>query len=78
MKRTIYYSASADVARATGTISTIYRTKDGRFILSEKQVNSVLMRDGSKTIEDLDVVEISEQEAKSLIAKGGYKMGESK
>ena len=76
MKAVPYYSASADVARATGTIATTYRTKDGRFILSGKEVNTVLMRQPGRTLADLDVIEISVRQAKTLIARGGYKMGE--
>lgn len=76
MKPVPYYSASADVARATGTIQTTYRTKDGRFILSQREVNAMLMQQPGKTVADLDVKEISVQQAKTLIAQGGYKMGE--
>lgn len=78
MNRVRYYSASAEVARQTGTLATTYRTKDGRFILSEKQVNRILSQQDKSDIDGLDVVEISESEAHRLIQLGGYQMGEKK
>ena len=78
MNRVRYYSAAAEVAKLSGTLTTTYRTKNGRFILSEKQVNRILSQLKINDIEGLDVVEISEDEAHRLIQLGGYKMGEQK
>ena len=76
MKRVRYYSATAEVARLSGTLATTYRTKDGRFILSEKQVDRILSQQGKTSTDGLDVTEISESEAHKLIQLGGYEMGE--
>ena len=78
MNRVRYYSASEEVARLSGTLATTYRTKKGMFILSEKQVDRILSQQGKSDIDGLDVVEISESEARRLIQLGGYKMGEQK
>ena len=77
MNRVRYYSASAEVARQTGTLATTYRTKDGRFILSEKQMSRIPQQQ-LKEFDESDVVEISESEAHRLIQLGGYQMGEKK
>lgn len=77
MNRVRYYSAAAEVARLSGTLATTYRTKDGRFILSEKQMNRIPQQQ-FKEFDEIDVVEISENEARKLIKVGGYKMGEKK
>ena len=77
MKRVSYYSVSGELARVLGNLYTTYRTKDGRFILSEKQVN-YLLRTYNKQVNPADIVEISENEARRLIQLGGYQMGEKK
>ena len=74
MKRVSYYSVSAEVARLSGPLTTNYRTKDGRFILSEKQVKRIPSFDGKSA--NPDIVEISENEARRLIQLGSYQMGE--
>ena len=76
MKRVSYYSVSGELARVLGNLYTTYRTKDGRFILSEKQVKRIPSFDGKS--DNPDIVEISENEARRLIQLGGYKMGEKK
>lgn len=78
MNRVRYYSASAEVARLSGTLATTYRTKKGRFILSGKQVDRILSQQDKNDIAGLDIVEISEDEAHKLIQLGGYQMGEKK
>ena len=76
MKRVSYYSVSGELARVLGNLYTTYRTKDGRFILSEKQVKRIPSFDGNN--DNPDIVEISENEARRLIQLGGYQMGEKK
>ena len=76
MKRVSYYSVSAEVARLSGSLATTYRTKDGRFILSEKQVKRIPSSDDKA--DNPDIVEIPENEARRLIQLGGYQMGEKK
>ena len=58
MNRVRYYSASAEVARLSGTLATTYRTKKGRFILSGKQVDRILSQQDKNDIAGLDIVEI--------------------
>lgn len=68
------FLASADVARRAGAIGTSYRTKDGRFVISEKALRSLQMKP-EEYVSGLDVELISEQEAERLIAENGYKYG---
>lgn len=73
------FLASADVARRAGAIGTSYRTKDGRFVISEKALRSVrLQMKPEEYVSGLDVELISEQEAERLIAENGYKYGTDK
>ena len=76
MNRVRYYSAAPAVARLSGTLATTYRTRDGRFVLSEKQVGHILSQQEGKTVGDLDIEEVSEEDARRLIELGGYQMGE--
>lgn len=71
------YLVTRDVALRTGSIQYKYRTEDGRFIvdyrtLSRIRLTSDELLNGLKGVE-----EITKEEAKTLIAKGGYKMGDS-
>lgn len=76
MERRPYYTVPADVAKAIGSLSTTYRTKDGLFILSDKSMRIILNQNQGKTPEELGATEITDSEAKQLIKQGGYKMGE--
>lgn len=78
MERVSYYTVPADVAKAIGSLSTTYRTKDGLFILSAKSMRLVLNQYNGKTAEELGATEITDTEARALIKRGGYKMGEQK
>ncbi len=70
------YVASASVARRTGMIESRYRTKDGRFILSEKDLRSVrLTMKPEEYVNGLDVELITQEEASTLIREGGYTLG---
>lgn len=71
------YLVTRDVALRTGSIQYKYRTEDGRFVvdyrtLSRIRLTSDELLNGLKGVE-----EITKEEAKTLIAKGGYKMGDS-
>lgn len=70
------FLASADVARRAGAIATSYRTKDGRFVISEKALRSLRMTmTPDEYVNGLDVELISESEAERLIAENGYQYG---
>ena len=76
MERVPYYTVPADVARAIGSLSMTYRTKDGLFILSEKSMQIVINKNGGKTPEELGATAITDSDARQLIKQGGYQMGE--
>lgn len=72
MRRVKYYSVAYEDALLSGTLESAYRTSDGRFILSEKEIRDIVMRADGR---EIDAVEITEQEAKRLIAENRYEMG---
>lgn len=76
MERLPYYTVPVEVARAIGSLSMTYRTKDGLFILSEKSMQLVLNKYGNKSPEELGATAITDSEARQLIKQGGYQMGE--
>lgn len=65
------YLVTKDVAIRTGNIQNHYKTEDGRFVFDKKtlSVNGI-------TDSDYGVKEISREEAQTLIARGGYHLGE--
>ena len=72
---TAFYLVTKDIAIRSGLVDVRYRTLDGRFILDNKDLSRVRFTT-DEYINGLDGVEkISESEAKTLIAKGGYKKG---
>lgn len=71
------YVVTRDVALRTGDIKYKYRTEDGRFIVDNRTLSKIKFT-SDEIINGLKGVEkITEEEAKELIAKGGYKMGDS-
>lgn len=75
MKQEQLFSASADIARRAGVVSSSYRTKEGRFILSETDLSRLKIYP-EEYVSGLDVIRITYEEAKRLIAENGYQMGE--
>lgn len=75
MKQEQLFSASADIARRAGVVASSYRTKEGRFILAESDLSRLKMYP-EEYVSGLDVIKISRDEAKRLIAENGYQMGE--
>lgn len=70
------YLASEDIARRARCIDSSYRTKDGRFIISEKSLRDFSFRmTPEEYVTGLDVEMITEEEAQRLIAEGGYAIG---
>ena len=68
------YLASASVAERTGFRTQRYVTKDGKYIVNDRDLRNVrLTPDEYK--DGLDVTPISTEEARKLEAENGYKMG---
>lgn len=75
MEITAFYLVTKAIAIRSGLVDRRYRTLDGRYILDSKDLARVRFTP-DEYISGLDgVVKISEAEAKTLIAKGGYKKG---
>lgn len=72
---TAFYLVTRDIAIRSGLVSVRYRTLDGRFILDNKDLSRVRFTT-DEYISGLNGVEkISESEAKTLIAQGGFRKG---
>ena len=77
MKKENNYSVSADIARRSGVISSRYRTEDGRFLLSERDLQNMRFRmTADEFVHGLDAKLVSDEEMQELIRKGGYQLGE--
>ena len=72
---TAFYLVTKEIAIRSGLVDVRYRTLDGRFILDNKDLSRVRFTT-DEYVNGLDGVEkITESEAQTLIAKGGYKKG---
>lgn len=72
---TAFYKVTKEIAVRSGVIDGRYRTLDGFFILDNKDLSRIRFTP-DEYINGLEGIEkISETEAQSLIAKGGFKMG---
>lgn len=70
------YVVTREIALRTGDIRFKYRTKDGRFIVDNRTLAKIRFT-SDEIVNGLEGVEkITEEEAKTLIARGGYKMGD--
>lgn len=70
------YVVTREIALRTGDIRFKYRTEDGRFIVDNRTLAKIRFT-SDEIVNGLDGVEkITEEEAKTLIARGGYKMGD--
>lgn len=72
---TSLYLVSYDIAVRSGLISVRYRIADGRFVLDNKDLSRVRLTSDEFVTGLQGVEKVSESEAKSLIAKNGFKMG---
>ncbi len=71
----VLYVASRDIAERSGMIASRYRTKDGRFILNNRDLSRIRLT-ADEYVTGLAGVEIvSESEADRLINEGGYRLG---
>lgn len=72
---TAFYLVTRDIAIRSGLVDVRYRTLDGRFILDNKDLSRVRFTTDEYVSGLAGVEKISESEAQTLIAQGGYKKG---
>lgn len=72
---TAFYLVTRDIAIRSGLVDVRYRTLDGRFILDNKDLSRVRLTTDEYVNGLKGVEKISEAEAQTLIAQGGYKKG---
>lgn len=79
MKEEKIYLASEDIATRAYVIDTAYRTKNGRYIISENALRDFRFRmTPEEYVTGLDVELISREEAKRLQAENGWAIGKPK
>lgn len=79
MKEEKIYLASEDIATRAHVIDTSYRTKDGRYIISENALRDFRFRmTPEEYVTGLSVELISREEAKRLQAENGWAIGRPK
>lgn len=75
MKKENYYSASEYVAKRAGCTHSCYKTSDGRYVLTERDVRAALPQmTQEELITGFDIIPLSEQEALRLISENGYRI----
>lgn len=72
---TAFYLVTKEIAQRSGLIDVRYRTLDNRFILDNKDLSRVRFTTDEYISGLKGVEKITEAEAQTLIAKGGYKKG---
>lgn len=70
-----FYVVTESIARRSGVIEQRYRTKDGRFILDNKDLSRIRFTTNEYTQGLSGVVRITKQEAYALIRQNNYAMG---
>lgn len=70
-----FYVVSESIARRSGVIEQRYRTKDGRFILDNKDLSRIRFTAQEYTQGLSGVVMVTKQEAYALIRQNNYAMG---
>lgn len=74
---TAIYIVDRDIAIRSGLLESRYRTADGRFVLNKRDLARVRLT-ADEFITGLTGVEkVTPEEAKTLIAQGGFKMGDA-
>ena len=71
----VLYVASRDIAERSGMIASRYRTKDGRFILNNRDLSRIRLTADEYVTGRAGVEIVSESEADRLINEGGYRLG---
>lgn len=70
------FLVTREVAERTGQRAWKYRTRDGRYIVDRKALGRIELTSGEMVTGLAGVEKITRNEALTLIAKGGYKMGD--
>lgn len=70
-----FYVVTESIARRSGVIEQRYRTKDGRFILDNKDLSRIRFTTNEYTQGLSGVVRVTKQEAYALIRQNNYAMG---
>lgn len=77
MLDTAIYIVERDIARRSGLLASRYRTADGRFVLNNRDLARVRMT-AEEYVTGLQGIEkVTHEEARTLIARGGFKMGDA-
>lgn len=72
-----FYLVTKDIAQRAGVVGERYITPDGRYILDNKDLARIRFTT-DEYINGLNGVEkITQTQAKTLIAQGGYNMGDN-
>lgn len=71
------YLVSKDIAERSGKIAERYRTNDGRYILSSRDLAAIRLTADEYATGLKGIEKITIEQAKTLVARGGYKKGES-
>jgi hypothetical protein len=74
MEVQVNFSVSEDIARRAGLLNERYRTRDGRFILTDKDLQRVRLS-ADEIVNGLDAVRLTKTEAEALAAANGLSMG---
>lgn len=74
MNAQLTFSVSADIAERTGLTEVRYRTEDGRYILTDKDLARLTLTP-EEYMHGIDVILLTEEEAGRLIAEGGFNVG---
>ena len=76
-KKARFFLADAELARRARVANTVYQTKDGRVIMSEKDLQRLTFT-ADEMLNGIPVEEVSREEAHKKIAENGYKLLDSK
>lgn len=77
MEKDNVFLASRNVAERTGFIAQRYVTKDGRFVVSARDLRNVRLTE-QEYVTGLDVTAITSDEAKRLIKENKYTLGKAR
>lgn len=72
---TAFYLVTKEIALRSGVIENRYRTADGMYVLDSKDLSRIRFTTDEYVNGLNGVQRISDEEARDLIARGGYSMG---
>lgn len=74
---TANYLVTREIAERSGRFSERYRTQDGRYILSSRDLAAVKFTSDEYITGLKGIEKITTEEARTLAAKGGFKKGDA-